>query len=112
LHRHCVVVEAFGVPGTDEHGAEIGQTARLGVDALPARLDGNRAAAAETDIDVQPVFGRLALRQSLREGETGIWPLNLGASRSPRIWLSLGVRAHTAGAATGCPVWRLLSSCG
>jgi hypothetical protein len=55
------VVEAFRVHDTDEQGTEIGQRARLRVDALPARLDRNRAAATDTDIEVQPVLGRSAL---------------------------------------------------
>lgn len=39
------MVEAFGVQDTGELGTETGQTARLRVDALPARLDRDRAAA-------------------------------------------------------------------
>src|SRR6266496_4803544 len=45
FHRDCAVVEAFGVQDTDELGTETGQTARLRVDAPPARLDRHRAAA-------------------------------------------------------------------
>jgi hypothetical protein len=50
---------------TDEQGTETGQTARLRVDALPARLDRDRAAATDADIEVQSVLGRLALRYHL-----------------------------------------------
>ncbi len=59
------MVEAFRVQDTDEQGTETGQAARLRVDALPARLDRNRAAATDTDIEVQPVLGRFALRYHL-----------------------------------------------
>src|ERR1039457_1625958 len=65
FHRDCVVVEAFRVQDADEQGTEIGQAARLRVDALPAGLDRDRAAAADTDIEVQPVLGRFAIRYHL-----------------------------------------------
>src|ERR1039457_5820338 len=65
FHRDAVVVEAFGIQDTDEQGTETGQTGRLRVDALPARLDRNRAPATDTDIEVQPVLGRFALRYHL-----------------------------------------------
>ena len=53
------MVEVLRILDADEQGTEIGQTARLRIDALPARLDRNRAAATDTDIKVQPVLGRL-----------------------------------------------------
>jgi hypothetical protein len=53
------VIEAFGVYDTDEQGAETGQAVRLRVDALPARLDRDRATAAVADIEVQPVLAVL-----------------------------------------------------
>src|SRR6266851_5553203 len=65
IHRDCVVVEALRVQDADEQGTEIGQTGRLRVDALPARLDRNRAAATDSDIEVQPVLGRFAVRYHL-----------------------------------------------
>jgi hypothetical protein len=45
------VVEAFGVQGTGELSTETGQTGRLRIDTLPTRLDQNRAAATDTDIE-------------------------------------------------------------
>src|SRR3977135_1796271 len=65
-HRDCVVVETVGVQDTDELGTEIDQTTRLRVHALPARLDRNRAATTDTDIEVQPVLDCFALRYHLK----------------------------------------------
>lgn len=65
FHRDSVVVEAFGVQGTDELGTETGQAARLRADTLPEHLDRNRAAATDTDIEMQPVLGCLVLRYHL-----------------------------------------------
>src|SRR6266536_3047203 len=65
LHRDGVVVKPFGVQDTGELGTETGQAARLRVGAPPARPDRHRAAAADTDIEVQPVLGRFALRYHL-----------------------------------------------
>ena len=69
FHRDCVVVEAFGVRDAGELGTETGQAGRLRIDTLPARLDRNRAAATDTDIEMQPVLGRLALRHEVFRGE-------------------------------------------
>jgi hypothetical protein len=55
------VVEAFRLPDADEQGTEIGQPGGLRVDALPARLDRNRAATTDTDVEVQPVFDDLGI---------------------------------------------------
>ena len=51
--------------GTDELGTGTGQSGRLRVDALPARPDRDRAAATDTDIEVEPVPGRFAVRYHL-----------------------------------------------
>lgn len=61
------MVEAFRVQDTGEQGTETGQTARLRVDALPARLDRNRAAATDTDIDASDTDPPAASRAVIRE---------------------------------------------
>src|SRR5260370_16464689 len=71
LHRDRVVVKAVGVQDADYHATQTGQPARLRVDALPADLDRNRAAAADAEIEVQPVLHRLAVGYHL---EPDPWP--------------------------------------
>ena len=80
------MVEAFGVQDADEQGTQTGQTARLRVDALLARLDRNRAAATDTDIEVQPVLDRFAPRYHLEPDP-----------RSPAVGVGDAVRARERG---------------
>src|SRR6266849_909047 len=65
FHGDRVVVEAFGVQDADYHATQTGQPARLRIHALPAGLDRNRAAAAEAEIEVQPILHQLAVRYHL-----------------------------------------------
>src|SRR5258708_11041285 len=50
LHRDRVVVKAVGVQDADYHATQTGQPARLRVDAVPAGLDRNLAAAPVAEI--------------------------------------------------------------
>jgi hypothetical protein len=62
---------AVGVQDAHYHATQTGQPARLRVDALPAGLDQNRAAAADAEVEVQPVLHRFAPRYHL---EPDPWP--------------------------------------
>src|SRR5262249_28541808 len=64
-HGDPVVVDAVLVEDPDLGGAERFQPPRLGVDELAPGLDRVRPAAADRDVEVQPVLERLLLRHHL-----------------------------------------------
>ena len=55
-HADRVVVEPFVLQGAPDGGAQVGQSACLGVDSLFAGLDWVRPLAAGVDVEVQPVL--------------------------------------------------------
>src|ERR1039457_7027135 len=115
FHRDCVVIEAFGAQDADEHSTEIGQAARLRVNALPAGLDRDRAAAADADIEVQPVLDRFALGYHL---EPDPRPATAGIDDAVRAGAQL-ILGHPDVSPVRIPageaIWRrlkLVSQCG
>jgi hypothetical protein len=54
------VIKPFFAQDADHRGAEGGQALGLGVDALLPDLERGRPAAADRDVDMQPVPDRLS----------------------------------------------------
>jgi hypothetical protein len=86
LHPDRIVVEVLVARHANARGSEPDEALDLGIDALAPRFDGERAAAADGDVQVQPVLGSLEFGYDLEpDARTGAIRIDDAVLTDPQV---------------------------